>query len=294
LRDAGVRARAAALAAVVVWGLSFVATKAALAELSPVALIVARFGLGVVTLIAILLVRRTPVLPPRDVVPGLVGIAFVGIFLHQMLQVHGLGSTTAVRTGWLIGIIPIWTAVLSALLLGERFGVQKITGLAIGTLGAILLVTRGDLAFATLDAGTLHGDLLVLGSTLTWAVYTVAGRATLARLGSARTTTTVMALGLLMFLPWFVATGAWREYAGLTGTGVACVLFLGVFCSALGYLCWYAALERLDASQVAAFLYLEPLVTFAAAMVLLGETVHWTTVVGGVLVLLGVAAVERG
>jgi drug/metabolite transporter (DMT)-like permease len=286
-------ARAAALAAVVVWGLSFVATKAVLAELSPVALIVARFALGVLTLVAILLARREPLLPPRDVVPGLAAIAFVGLFLHQMLQVHGLGRTTAVRTGWLIGIIPIWTAVLSAVTLGERFGVQRIAGLAVGTLGAILLVTKGDLVFATLDARTLGGDLLVLGSTVTWAVYTVAGRATLARLGSARTTTAVMMLGLLMFLPWFAVTGAWREYAALTRTGVACVLFLGVACSGLGYLCWYTALERLDASQVAAFLYLEPLVTFVAAMALLGETVHWTTVAGGVLVLIGVAAVER-
>jgi drug/metabolite transporter (DMT)-like permease len=286
-------ARLAALAAVVVWGLSFVATKAALTEVSPVALIVARFTLGVATLVAIVLARREPLLPPRDVVPGLAGIAFVGLFLHQMLQVHGLGLTTAVRTGWLIGIIPIWTAVLSAVALGERFGAQKIGGLALGTLGAILLVTKGDVAFATLDAATLRGDLLVLGSTVTWAIYTVAGRATLARLGSARTTTAVMTLGLLMFLPWFVATGAWREYAALTTTGVAWVLFLGVVCSGLGYLCWYTALEQLEASQVAAFLYLEPLVTFVAAMALLGETVHWTTVAGGVLVLLGVAAVER-
>jgi drug/metabolite transporter (DMT)-like permease len=286
-------ARLAALVAVVVWGLSFVATKTALTELSPVALIVARFALGVATLMAIVLARREPLLPPRDVVPGLAGIAFVGLFLHQVLQVHGLGLTTAVRTGWLIGIIPIWTALLSAVALGERFGVQKIAGLAVGTLGAILLVTRGDVAFATLDAGTLRGDLLVLGSTVTWAVYTVAGRATLARLGSARTTTAVMTLGLLMFLPWFVAAGAWREYAALTTTGAACVLFLGVACSGLGYLCWYTALERLEASQVAAFLYLEPLVTFVAAMAVLGETVHWTTVAGGVLVLMGVAAVER-
>ncbi len=286
-------ARLAALAAVVVWGLSFVATKAALAEMSPVSLIVARFALGVATLVAIIGVRRQPLLPPADVLPALAAIAFVGLFLHQMLQVHGLGHTTATRTGWLIGVIPIWTALLSAVMLGERFGPQKIGGLALGTLGVIVLVTRGDVAGVSLDGGTLWGDLLVLGSTVTWAVYTVTGRAVLARLGSARTTAAVMTIGLLMFLPWFVATGAWRQWAALSPTGVACVLFLGVVCSGLGYLCWYTALEGLEASQVAAFLYLEPLVTFVSAMVLLGETVHWTTVAGGVLVLAGVAAVER-
>ena len=69
-------------------------------------------------------------------------------------------------------------------------------------------------------------------------------------------------------------------------------MFLGIGRSGLGYLFWYAGLERLEASQVAAFLYVEPLFTLAAAVVLLGESVATTTVVGGVLVLVGVATVQ--
>ena len=71
------------------------------------------------------------------------------------------------------------------------------------------------------------------------------------------------------------------------------MLFLGIACSGLGYLFWYGALERIEASRVAAFLYLEPLVTLAAAVVMLGESVTLTTVAGGLLVLAGVALVQR-
>jgi drug/metabolite transporter (DMT)-like permease len=74
---------------------------------------------------------------------------------------------------------------------------------------------------------------------------------------------------------------------------VGAILFLGIGASGLGYLFWYAALERIEASQVAAFIYLEPLVTLATAVSLLGEPVAATTVVGGALVLLGVFAVQR-
>jgi len=56
---------------------------------------------------------------------------------------------------------------------------------------------------------------------------------------------------------------------------------------------WYAALERIEASQVAAFPHLEPLVTLVAAVSLLGEPVAATTVLGGVLVLAGVFTVQR-
>jgi len=280
--------------ATLAWGASFVATKAALRELSPVSLIVLRFGVGVATLVALLVARGQPVLPPRAAVPALAGIACIGIFLHQLIQVSGLELTTAVRSGLQIGVIPIWTAALSAAWLGERFDVRKIGGLVLGTCGVFLLVTRGDLAATAADVGVLRGDLLVLGSTFTWAIYTVVGQPTLERLGSARTTTGVMTLGLAMFVPWFVVAGGWREWATLSATGWAAVLFLGIGCTGLGYLCWYVALERLAPSQVAAYLYFEPLVALLAGVTLLGETASWTSIAGGVLVLIGVGLVQRG
>jgi drug/metabolite transporter (DMT)-like permease len=75
---------------------------------------------------------------------------------------------------------------------------------------------------------------------------------------------------------------------------LAAVVFLGIGCSGLGYLLWYSALERLDTARVAVFLYIEPLVTLATAVALLGETVHATTVLGGLIVLAGVFLVQRG
>jgi len=71
------------------------------------------------------------------------------------------------------------------------------------------------------------------------------------------------------------------------------LLFLGIGCSGLGYLFWYGALEKLEAGQVAVFLYVEPLVTLAAAALWLGEPVGFVTVVGGIVVLVGVSLVQR-
>jgi len=138
-----------------------------------------------------------------------------------------------------------------------------------------------------------RGDLLVLASTLNWAIYTVLGAAALARIGSGRATAAVMLFGCAMLIPFFVLARGWRDYAHLSLGGVGAIVFLGIGCSGLGYLLWNYALERLETSRVAAFLYLEPLVTLAAAALLLHETVTLTTVVGGLIVLLGVAAVQR-
>ena len=286
------RARLAALAAIVLWGVSFVATKAALREVSPVTLIFTRFALGVTVLVLVLKLRRESLVPPRDswLMLGIMG--FVGIFLHQMVQAHGLTLTTAVRTGWLIGVTPIWSAVLAAVFLGERFGPRKILGLFIGLIGALLVVTRGELSAGVLALPSTRGDLLVLASTWTWAIYTILGRETLQRLGSARATAAAMFAGWAVMIPFFVAGAGWHEYRDLSSTSLIAVLFLGIGCSGLGYWFWYAALERIDASQVAAFLYLEPLVTLLSAVALIGETVALSTILGGLLVLAGVLTVQ--
>jgi len=91
--------------AVVLWGLSFVATKMALAELSPMAVVIA--GL-----------RGRSLRPPVGLWPRLLLAGFLGVFLHMLLQAWGLTMTTAVRTGWLIGIIPVWSALLALVVLG--------------------------------------------------------------------------------------------------------------------------------------------------------------------------------
>ena len=285
--------RLGALAAVVFWGLSFVATKAALRDITPIALIFTRFALGTALLLALLRARREPLVPPRDAWRGLAVMGFVGVFVHQLLQAFGLTLTSAVNSGWLIGLTPVWSAVLAALLLRERFGAQKVAGLVLGFLGAALVVTHGQLDRGVWALPSTRGDLLMLVSTLNWAVYTVIGHPLLKRLGARRATAGSMFLGWAMLAPLFVASAGWREYAHLSAAGWAALGFLGLACSGLGYLFWYGALEKVEASQVAALLYLEPLVTLAAAVALLGEPVHATTVLGGVLLLAGVALVQR-
>ncbi len=284
--------RLGAFLAIAFWGVSFVATKAALSEVSPITLVFTRSAIGAVLLIAILGLRGEPLVPPRDTWAMLAVMGFVGVFFHQMLQAWGLTLTSAVNTGWLIGLIPIWSAVLSAIVLRERFGPVKLLGLGLGAIGAAVVVTRGKFDTGAFALPSTRGDLLILASTVNWAIYTVLGTATLRRLGAKRATVGAITLGTLMLAPVFIARSGWREYALLTPGGWGALLFLGVGCSALGYLFWYAALERLEASRVAAFLYVEPLVTLAAAAVLLGEPVTLTAVVGGLIVLAGVMLVQ--
>src|SRR6185369_7886873 len=129
-------ARLGALLAVVFWGVSFVATRRAVSEVSPVTLIFARALLGSAVMVAVLAARGEHPLPARRDWRPLALMGFVGVAFHGLLQAYALTLTTATRTGWLIGLTPVWSALLARLTLGERLGPVKLAGLGLGFAGA--------------------------------------------------------------------------------------------------------------------------------------------------------------
>src|SRR4029079_9462377 len=144
--------------------------------------------------------------------------------------------TSAIHTGWLIAISPIWSAILAAIFLRERFGPWKVIGLIGGTVGALLVITRGDFSPAVLQLPSTRGDLLILISTVNWSIYSVVGHTTIRNLGPRRATSGAMLFGTLMLAPLFVIHRGWRELPNLSEGGWTAVLFLGIGCAALGYL----------------------------------------------------------
>lgn len=284
-----------AFLAIAFWGASFVATKVVLREISPLTVIVLRFGLGAgVLLVAIVWRRQVTAVNPSDL-PWLALLGFNGITVHQLLQANGLVTTTATNSGWIVALTPIFTALLARLLVREPFGPLRVLGLGLALLGALLVISRGHLADGLI--GMLRvatpGDGLMLLSSPNWALFTVLSKRVMGKYPPALMVTYVLGLGWLMVLPLFAMQGGWAQIPHLSTAGWAGVAFLGLACSGLAYIFWYDALGEAGASQVASFLYLEPIVTVIVAAALIGETVTWATLAGGAIILLGVWMVNR-
>jgi len=283
------RLKVALLGCVIVWGWTFVATKVALEELSPVGLLALRFVIGMPILWALLrLGGGTLNLSSASVRP--LGLAGGIIVAHFLLQAYALRLTTATNTGWIITVTPLATAVLAWFLLKERITTRQIVGIALATLGVLTLMSRGDVtSFASFGN---PGDWMILISAVTWALYTIASRDISRRMSPLAVSFWVFAPLTIISLALVVYSREYVTFDALSARVWVATLFLGVAGTVTQWV-WQVAVARLGASNAGVYLYLEPVATTVLAVPLLRESVNWATALGAALTLGGVWWAQR-
>ncbi len=281
------RARLKALFAVVAWGGSFPAIKAALAEVSFTTLIWLRFGSGVVTLLLLLLFRkRARFLPLRDAAL-FAALGFLGIFFHNTIQAYALKSVSAGMSGLIIAANPIAIAALGALILGERPDIKTVGGILLAALGVLVILARGDPGTFLLKGFNI-GEMIMVFSVFNWGFFTVLSRKALRRTPPDLGMTYALFFSwLFAAIPFFFCEGP-GELPGISAAAWVNILFLGVLCSALAYLFWYDAIIVLPASEAGVFMYINPVVAVVLSAAFLGEAITFSMVCGGALVFAGV------
>lgn len=278
------------LAAVVMWGWTFVATKILIAELGPVEIYAMRLVIGLPVLVVLLLVRATPLRFTRaDVLPLFVGGAILTV--HVLIQITGLMTTTATNTGWIISVSPLALALFSYVFLRERIGGSAVAGIAVATTGILLLVSRGRLTGLEWLRST--GDWLALASAFTWAAYTVVTRDLVRRRDPLGVTFGVMVVAAAFTGVLAIAAGDFANVRALSARAIAALMYLAIPALVFGQWFWQMGVARLGATRAGIYLYLEPLSTLALAVPLLGEPLSAVMALGGGLVLLGVYLGQR-
>ncbi len=278
---------------IVIWGASFVATKIALGQLSPIMVVWLRFSMGVGVMAVAMLLRHQLTFPPIRMMPYLSLVGFLGITFHQWLQSTALQTSLASTSSWIVATAPIFMALLGWIFLRERFDWLAGVGIVIATMGLILVVSGG--AWKNLAAGQFGGvgDRLMLISAVNWAVFSAISKPGLKRMPATQMMFWVLAWGWVFTTGWLLLKGGWQVVPSLSKASWASLLFLGVFCSGVAYLFWYDGLEAVPVVQVGAFLYFEPLVTLMIAALLLGEVVTGGSLFGGMMILGGVWLINR-
>jgi drug/metabolite transporter (DMT)-like permease len=276
---------------VILWAISFPATKIAMGSFGAGELALLRFSFSTVALLAYANSRGSP-LPDLQDMPRL---ALAGLFCVAVYQTgfnYGLMSVSSGAAAVLIDTIPLWAALLGAVLLRERVRAWGWAGLGLGFAGAAL-IALGESASTVGHAsgpGLGRGVALLLMAAGAFAAAAVVQKPLLAKYGATVVTAWSFLFGILGLL-WAVP-GLLPQVEHAPRSAMLWVLFLALLPGALAYVLWSQALQRLPVAVAASGLYVVPPLTFLIAWAWLGETPGALSVAGAAVALAGVALVQ--
>ncbi|MCA3561051.1 MAG: DMT family transporter [Aestuariivirga sp.] len=283
-------ALAAVLFAVTMWGLIPVAMRYLITELSPqTAMVLRLYPAGVLAIIVCIFTGVRPI-AWRDW--GRIAIAaLAGNLGYQILAAFGMQSVPASWTGLLFGLEPVFIALFAVVLAGDRLTAWLIGGIFVSMLGTAALMLGSTLS----PSGdvSLFGLVLVTLSTMGWGIYTVVIRPATLKYGALPVSCLAMAITALP-MPFFVSPGLPLTLASMTGASWLAVGFVVVFGTFLATAAWNYALGAMDSSIAGVFLYVQPVVAAIGGILLLGERLTWPLLLGGALIVLGVAIAQFG
>lgn len=282
-----------ALFAVVVWGASFITTKIAVGQISPIAVVWIRFAMGIPILFAAVAVRKQFAFPKGSEWLYFTLLGFLGITFHQWLQSNGLQTAQATTTAWIVATSPAFIAILAWLILKEKLNLLQSSGIVLAMIGVLVVVSKGNFSALAIGRFGTVGDFLILISAVNWAVFSIISRHGLKNHPSTRLTFWVMTIGWLITSVAFFAQGKMVEITQLDSRGWWAMIFLGIFTTGFAYIAWFDALAQLPSAQTGAFLFIEPLSSMVVAAIVLKEQITPAAILGGAVILIGIWLVNR-
>ncbi|MCY7861660.1 DMT family transporter [Bacillus haynesii] len=274
----------AAVITIFIWGTTFVSTKVLLEDFPPVDILFYRFLIGLIVLIIV-----HPHVPTfrswrQEALFAVAGLC--GVTLYFLLENIALTLTYASNAGMIVAVIPMITAVLAHFFLsGEKLEPRFFIGFAAAFTGLALIFFNGQMM---LKLNPL-GDILAAASAFVWAAYAILMKK-ISTFGyhTIQCTQRIFLYGLLFMVPaLFLFDFRFDASPFASPVNWLNILFLGAGASALCFVTWNWSVGVLGAVKTSAYIYMVPVITIAASVVILQEKLTWVAFCGGALTLAG-------
>lgn len=277
------------LTAVLVWAVNIVVTRYAVDLISPLSISFYRWLIALAVL--------TPFCLPKvirrwvDVRPHLLRLAVLGFFgmvCYQGLAYTAAHYTTATNMGIINAFIPIFSILLSLVVLQIRTSAMALFGSMISIVGLGYLVTQGNIQ-QLLHGQHIIGDLLMILAVMLYAGYGVLLQHWKIALSLSIMLYMQICFAVVLHLPFLLYFGL----DALNASNLPPVLYAALFPSIVAPLVWMMSIQALGSNKSSVFLNLAPIFTAIIAYIFLKE--QWTTYhsIGGIMVLVGILLVQK-
>ena len=266
------------------WGMSYVFTKFALAEIEPMALLMIRVCLSTIILVAISLITKVDLRPLLPHWKKIIGLAISGVLFSQLGFILGLKFTTPSHGALIYTLAPIFIAILSFFFHKERLTPLKVVGIIIAFSGAVALATEKGI---DLNNANFLGDLIMLGAVLGWSYYSVFSKGVVKEFGTRRTMTLTFIFSIPLIVPITLVPALNQPWGDVSLTAWSAAMYLIVFATVGSIYLFTFSLRKLSSTTASVFIYLQPVIASVMSVVILKEVLSVNFYISAAMILSG-------
>lgn len=239
----------------------------------------------------LLFTRKSLKVIEKEDILGFFILGALNMPINQLLFIWGVRYTTPANASLAYALTPAFVLIIAVLFLGETLTKRKLTGIVIAMIGTFIVLFEKGLAFGSEQ---FLGNIMVLMASISWAIYTSLGKKYAMKYGGIFSTGVSMFTGLLLYMP-IVTLLPFEINPGTYDASIWFQLFyLGVITSGLGYALWYFALTKMEASKLAVFNNIQPVLTTIMAFFLFNALPSELFVIGAFIAICGVIITQLG
>jgi len=278
----------------IAWASSLIFYKIIFTQITPIVFVALRYTIATPFLLVLTLQQR------RSKTGGNIRknwkVLFIaglsGPFISQVLQYIGLGMTTAGDALLLLNLTPIFAVILAAPILKERITLDKFLGLLIATVGACFIVLNTTPDYAVIDLQRIIGDVIVIASTLFFAINGIAGKIAIKYEN---------AVSVTFYSTLFVVPFIWISAAILEDVTVLftmstdawlVVSWIATVNTVVAFILYYESMKYIEAGRVQITLNMVGVWGVLMSIFILQESVSLLQITGGFLTVIGVVIAQ--
>jgi len=282
----------AIITAHLIWGGNLIAVKITLQEIPVITLAFLRFSLAFLLLLPFLILQKKFIKFSLSDLPWLVTSGIFMVTLHIAFFFTGLKYTSVTAASILFLIIPILSVIIGWRFFKEKIYLVNLTGIILGLIGAVLVIGMpfAILGVSTWSSSALIGNALIVLSSISWVIGIVISKRIRHKYSSLNITALIFLTGILTF---FIPTllEYWQNPSWVTNVSYLALFglfYMAAASSVTAYFLFELGLLKLGVIKTDYFRYIEPVIAIPLAILLLGEGIRFSFIIGGILIGLGI------
>lgn len=262
---------------VTIWSMAFVSSKIVLEVMPPLLIVFYRYCFAVVFFAILLRIKGKNFKVERQDIPLFLSSALIGISMYFVFELAGLQRLQASTTTLILSLIPLFIILVNRVTKTEMLNNTKRFA-AIGSIAGVILVVGADVG--NVD---LLGYVFMFGAVLSWVVFSFQTSRLTKKYDETKIAAVHAVITLVSFVPSLFIYEV--DYSIITMKHWMHVGFLGIISSAIGFALYNYALKEIGGTVSSLVINFIPVITLGFGYLVLGETMGWMQIVGGLMIM---------